>query len=89
MYLLVAVVECNPLHPLARCRDESDEEDDDVACVDCKVSMSFFRSDLPEILCAAKSFNRSFGTLIRSNLGTRLIKKHRTQGAILCVLGFR
>lgn len=91
-HLLVVVVECNPLHPLARFLDELDELDD-VDPVDGIVSNSrFFIINRPPwagILLAANSVNKSFGTRINNNFGTLLMKKLRTHGAILWVLGLR
>lgn len=92
--LLCAVVVCSPLHPPIRWwRAESGDEtmeDDCTAAATAALNLLFFPDlPLPCILCAARSFNRSSGTLIRRSFGNLLMKIFLTQGAILWVLGFR
>lgn len=92
-YLFVAVVECNPLHPPGRWwRRESGLEAFEVGgSTAARASLNLFLFFMlrPAILWAARSRSKSFGTLMRSNLGSFVMKNFLTQGAILCVLGFR
>lgn len=92
-YLFVAVVECSPLHPPGRWwRSESGLEALELVCsaaARASLNLFLFFMLLPAIFCAAKSLNRSFGTLISNSFGNFVMKNFRTHGAILCVLGFR
>lgn len=79
------VDECKPLQPLPLFRLELEE---------VELDPGEFRPVFPSIRIggifrAASSVSKSFGTLISNSLGTDLMKKLRTHGAILCVLGFR
>lgn len=87
--LFVVEVECRPLQPLPLFREELDEEVE-LEAVEGIVSNSrlFTNTLLALILWAANSVNKSLGTLMNNSLGTLFIKKDRTQGAILWVLGF-